>query len=94
MMGWYGHGWNFGTWFFTALLCVVLIGLIIWIVSRLSPSMNRTMTGGTESAEDILDKRFARGEIDEATYTSHRDALTAARAPRPGTPRPSDISTS
>jgi putative membrane protein len=94
MMGWYGHDGSFGAWFIAALLCSAAIGLIIWIVLRLSPSVNRTMTGGTESAEEILDKRFARGEIDEPTYTSHHETLTAVRARRLGTARPSDISTS
>lgn len=93
MMGWYGHGGSFGTWFLTALLCGAGIGLIIWVVVRSSHSDNSTNTDGNESAEEILDKRFARGEIDQATYTSHRDALAAARAPRPATARPSDIST-
>ena len=79
-----GHGWSFDAWFFTALLCAAGIGLIIWIVSRLSHVVNPTMTDGAESAEEILDKRFARGEIDEATYASHHDALTAARDSRGG----------
>ena len=32
-----------------------------------------------ETATDILDRRFARGEIDEETFLAHRAALTSPR---------------
>ena len=34
---------------------------------------------GAETATDILDRRFARGEIDEETFLAHRAALTSPR---------------
>ena len=33
-------------------------------------------TGGAQFPEDILDQQFARGEIDEHTYTTQREVLT------------------
>ena len=35
-----------------------------------------------ESPEDILDRRFARGEIDLETYQAQRAALATARGKR------------
>jgi putative membrane protein len=32
-----------------------------------------------QTATDILDRRFARGEIDEETFLAHRAALTSPR---------------
>jgi putative membrane protein len=37
---------------------------------------------GTESALDILDRRFASGEFDLETYQAQRAALIAARGSR------------
>jgi putative membrane protein len=82
MMGWYsGMGW--GAWVFMGGFWLVLLALIVWLVVRLLPSSDRSSTAGSgESPEDILDRRFARGEIDEQTYTAQRSALATARGSR------------
>lgn len=91
MMGWYGSGmggaWPF-MWLFMALFWIALIGLIVWLVVRLLPgtgaSRGGTPTGGTvpgESPEQALDRLFAMGEIDEATYRTRRTALAEMRRP-------------
>jgi putative membrane protein len=60
---------------------VALLVLIVWLVVRLLPMGNRPAAGGSvESPEDTLDRRFARGEIDEQTYAAQRAALAAHRA--------------
>lgn len=67
MTGMFGFGW---IWMIVILALVV--GVIAWAISRLSPS-DRSV-GGSD-ARGILDDRFARGEIDAEEYQQRRDAL-------------------
>ena len=62
MMGGYGIMAGFGM--FVPLL---LIGLIIYIAFRLS-SGNYSIGNGRNDALDILNQRFAKGEISEEEY--------------------------
>jgi len=84
-MGWYGGGMGAGAWAAMGLFWLVLLGLIIWAVVRLLPvGSGSSGTRATEdSPEEILDRRFARGEIDLETYQVQRAALVAARGARP-----------
>ena len=85
MMGWYGSGMGFGGWFFMGLFWLLLLGVIIWAVVRLLPTRHQ-VTGGPgapETPEEILDRRFARGEIDLETCQAQRAALAQARGDRP-----------
>ncbi|HEY3410708.1 MAG TPA: hypothetical protein VGK53_21275, partial [Propionicimonas sp.] len=64
------------------LFWAVLIAVIVWAVSRLLPGRQAPggMAGsGQEKPEDILDRRYARGEIDLETYQAQRAALASAR---------------
>ncbi len=84
MMGWYGSGMGFGGWMFMGLFWLILLGVIIWAVVRLLPTRHQA-TGGPgapETPEDILDRRFARGEIDLETYQAQRAALAQSRGDR------------
>jgi putative membrane protein len=62
------------------LFWLILLGLIVWLVSRLLPGSTggRTRSSG-ESALDILDRRLASGEIDLAAWQAARAALVAAQ---------------
>lgn len=87
MMGWYGGGMGWAGWFFMGLFWVALLALIIWLVVKLLPAGNRpppheSRTAG-ESPLDILDRRFARGEVDVETYQVQRAALIEARGGNP-----------
>ena len=90
MMRWYGGGMSVAGWLFMGLFWIALVALIIWLVLRLLPSSGHTghpttappQVGGPDSPVDILDRRFAAGEIDLETYQSHRAALIAARGGR------------
>ena len=84
MMGWYGGGMGFGAWMFMGLFWLVLIGLIVWAVVRLLPV--RVDGGGreVESPEEILDRRFARGEVEMEAYQAQRAVLVQARSNRTG----------
>ena len=59
-MGWMGIGWVLG---------LALFAGLIWALLR---SAQRQRPGGAErpgeSAEDILKRRYAKGEIDRDTY--------------------------
>ncbi len=85
MMGWYGGGMGYGAWMFMGLFWLVLLGLIIWAVVRLLPNGRDGGRGEADSPEEILDRRFARGEIDLELYQVQRTALTAVRGDRRGT---------
>ncbi|MFE9558211.1 SHOCT domain-containing protein [Streptomyces sp. NPDC006692] len=87
-MYWYG-GWAWMT--FMPLLWIALIVLAVWAVIRLT----HATTGGAshrghgwasgeprETPEEILDRRYASGEIDTDAYTEARERLAAHR-PRP-----------
>ncbi len=83
MMGWYGAGMNWGAWVGMGLFWLVLLGVILYAVVRLLPSgRSGGHEQGGESPEDILDRRFARGEIDLETYQAQRAALAQTRAGR------------
>ncbi|WP_217633938.1 SHOCT domain-containing protein [Raineyella antarctica] len=91
-MGWGGNGWGgmgwgmgWGAMIGMVVFWIVLIALIAWAVSRLLPA--RRVEGGSpqppqETPEEILDRRFARGEIDLETYQTQREVLAAARKER------------
>lgn len=84
MMG-YGWGMGWGAWMFMGLFWLALLGVILFLVVRLLPSTGTGRSGDRptrDSAEDILDKRFARGEIDLETYQAQRAALAQARGQR------------
>ncbi|HEY3548696.1 MAG TPA: hypothetical protein VGK17_21695 [Propionicimonas sp.] len=82
-MGWGGMGW--GGMIGMVVFWIVLIAAIVWAVTRLLPG-RQTPTDprlpGQETPEDILDRRYARGEIDLDTYQAQRAALVAARNER------------
>jgi putative membrane protein len=57
----------------------VVIVVLVWVIAR---AMIRPEAGGGERQRDpkeILQERFARGEIDEAEYRSRLNVLEADR---------------
>jgi putative membrane protein len=82
MMGWYGGGMGTGMWLFMGLFWLALVVLIVWLLVQVLSPGSRRPQGGHDSAEEILDRRFARGEIDEPTYAAARAVLASTRGPR------------
>jgi uncharacterized membrane protein len=82
MMGFGGAGmmlWMVVFW-------VAVVGLALWLLSRLFPgtrehsaseqsSANRTDIGGSRQALDILNQRYARGDITRVDYQEIRRDL-------------------
>ncbi|HEX7397429.1 MAG TPA: hypothetical protein VF312_07780 [Propionibacteriaceae bacterium] len=82
MMGWGNMGWGgmgVGGMIGMVVFWLVLIALIVWAVSRLLPGRQGSSQPGQETPEEILDRRFARGEVDLETYQLQRAALATAR---------------
>jgi putative membrane protein len=80
-----GYGWGMGPagWIFMGLFWVLVIGLIVWAVVALLPNVRSTGSRTShETALEILDRRFAMGEIDAEQYRRAREELTATREGR------------
>ena len=71
-----GYGWGMGPagWLFMGLFWLVLLGLLAWAVIALLPA-TRGRTDRPEDPRTILDRRFARGELDAEQYRQARDEL-------------------
>jgi putative membrane protein len=81
MMGWYGDGaWGWGGWLVMTLTMVAFWGLVVWALVAIfrgtTRSGDRNNHGRrSRDAMEILDKRFARGEIDADEYHARQDVL-------------------
>lgn len=70
---------------FMPLVWIVSMGLLVWAVVRLTqnPADRGTYRDHVESyretPEEILDRRFASGEIDADAYAAARERLAARR---------------
>ncbi len=85
MMGYDGFGgMGWGGMVGMLLLWAVLIVVVVWAVTRLLPARRDggIAQAGQETPEEILDRRFARGEIVVETYHAQRAALASARGER------------
>ena len=85
MMDWYDHGNGSTSWVWMMLAMVVFWGLVVVAVVALFRGTKRNgTTGGMGSREqdplELLDGRFARGEIDAEEYHIRREALQEARS--------------
>lgn len=73
---WCGHGFGF-MWLMPLLFFVVLIIFMRGMFGRGSPGCGSHGDNAThqENARDILDKRFAKGEITKEEYEEMKKAL-------------------
>lgn len=85
MMMWgYGYGWPMLWMAFWNILWLVLLGLFIWALVR---GLTRSSRGAGShhsperslDALEILRQRYARGEIDTATFEQMRERLEVSR---------------
>ena len=80
-MGWYhdGAGWGWGGWILMSLMMVAFWALVILAVVAIFRGTSRD-AGRTDRAThrdpmEILDERFARGEIDADEYRARQEVL-------------------
>jgi putative membrane protein len=82
-MMWDGYGAGMGWMMITSsVLGLALIGLVVWAIVRVtSPTQPPAPTTVTrqQTARDILDRRFAAGEIDAESYRAAVQDLAAGR---------------
>ena len=85
MMYWYnGSGWGgFLAMVISMVLWFGLLGLILWgAYSLFTGRTTNTVTPSTSvSAMDLLQQRYARGEIDEPMFTHMRETLRQTTPP-------------
>lgn len=79
MMGWYHDGVGWGGWLVMTIAMIAFWAMVVVAVVVLF----RGTSSGRDSAArqdpmDILDQRFARGEIDEDEYHARSAALRAS----------------
>ena len=80
MDGWYHDGVGWGGWIAMTLAMLAFWGLVVFVVVALFRSSNSTASPERRESRDpreILDERFARGEIDEDEYHARQAALRA-----------------
>ena len=84
MMNGFNDGMSTGGWVLMSVFWVALIAVIVWAVAALSSQKGRRADtdGLLERPEEVLDRRLASGEIDEATYDSLRAKIRETRASR------------
>lgn len=82
MMGWYGDGsWGWGGWLVMTLVMVAFWALVIWAlvaIFRGTRDIGTANGGSRRDPMEILDERFARGEIDVEEYRARQEVLRAA----------------
>lgn len=73
---WTGEGWNGFDFFFSLLMSVLWILLIMWVVRTVMHSRHWKHRDGPESAEETARLRLAKGEITEEEYRRLRKTLS------------------
>ena len=69
----YCSGMGAGGWLLMIGLWGAFIAVVVWAVSRVFPSERR------QEADELLDRRFAAGEIDADAYRQAREQLAGTR---------------
>lgn len=67
----FGHGGGFIGIFFWIILIVAIIVAVRWLMDNKSST-----TGRSDKALDILNQRYARGEIDQQEYEQKRREIS------------------
>lgn len=76
MMG-YGYGYNMmGGWFGMMIIPTILIAMVVYVIYNQLQNSNVKDTRVGDNPLDILNKRFASGEIDEEEYYNKKNVLS------------------
>lgn len=81
MMYWNWDGnWSGWSWVLMTIGMAAFWGLIVWAILA-SARSNRSLPASTDSAEQILARRLASGEIDADEYEHLLEVLRSGAAP-------------
>jgi putative membrane protein len=79
MGGWGGNGFGIGP--FGPILMVLAIAVIVvasvWFLRRFAPVGPQRMAGSRSGGLDVLEQRYARGEVDRDEYLQKKGDLLA-----------------
>ena len=79
MMDWYHDGMGWGGWILMTAAMVAFWALVVFaVVVVFRGTKSSDEPAGLRDPMDILDQRFARGEIDEDEYHAHSAVLRAS----------------
>ena len=80
MMGWYQNGAGAGGWILMTFAMVAFWALVVFAVVALFRDTQRSgeSTPDPRDPKQILDERFARGEIDEDEYHARSSVLRSS----------------
>lgn len=68
-----GYGYNMmGGWFGMMIIPIILIGVVIYVIYNQGQKNNSKDVGFKDNSLDILNERFARGEINEEEYNTKK----------------------
>ena len=81
----YWHDVGVSAWIPMTLGLLLFWGLVAWLVVRLTSGSSTGGGAAESSARQVLDARFARGEIGVSEYETARRALEGGK-PTPGEP--------
>lgn len=82
MNDWYGNGMGSGDWLAMTAVMAIFWGLVIFGGVMIFRGRGRSRLGGDapdRGALEILDERFAQGEVDREEYEARRAALRGKR---------------
>jgi putative membrane protein len=75
----YGAWWGVGMMFISLIVLALIVVGIVFVVRSPSQGAQPPQTPVASRALDLLDERFARGEIDQSEYEERRRILTSGR---------------
>lgn len=79
MMGWYQDGTGWGGWLVMAVAMIAFWALVVVAVIALFRGVTSSRDSSSrQDPMDILDQRFARGEIDEDEYHARSAVLRSS----------------
>lgn len=77
-MMWHDSGWGWGAWIATGIVMLVVWSLVAWVavkVARHGGGVQTSATPDADGALEILERRFANGDINEDEFRMRRDLL-------------------
>lgn len=77
-MMWWGNDWGWGAWVAMSVMMVAFWAFVGWMLYMVVRGTGWAGSWGRpRTAKDVLDERYARGEIDEEEYRHRRELLSS-----------------